>query len=288
MANNYRFNQNRGWQLKKLLATANSMFNLGYYIPSEVILYREGEKGDSNLEQTFKDMGIEAEKLYHIGSHKATGETILLKAAAIDKATKKNSLKVLCDGNHKGGALALLFIITGIDMKPIDYAVEASLADRFAVEANLIQKTSALLANQETLEGIVSLRKLGVYKIQANLPFAKEDRLPFQNYWWRSEAVVNHGFRPDQVAKLHWQVAKKLCEGQTMEQALGDAEAKKNAAKVVTAESIKMAAKMAENGDPEGKEELTGILKAAVLGENDAFKRLVAEYFSKRKVTVTA
>jgi hypothetical protein len=288
LAHNYTFRQVRGWQLKKLMATVNSMHNMGFYIPSEVILYREGEKGCSNIEDTLKAIGIEPTKMYHVGPHKMSGETILLKAAAIDKETRKNSLKVICDGNHKAMAIILLWIIAGIEMKPIDFPVAPELADRFADEANLIQRTSALLANEETLEAIVRLRKLGVYKIQANLPFAKEERLPFQNYWWRSEAVVNHGYRTDQVAKLHWPIAKALCEGQTMEQALAAGDAKKNAPKVVSAESIKMAEKMAINGDTEGKEELTAILKAAAAGDNDLFKRLVSEFYSKRKVAITA
>jgi hypothetical protein len=278
----YHFQQTRAWQLSKLLQTADCMCSLGYWIPSEVVLTVKGSKGDSNIEEALKAAGVEPAKVIHVGQNKVAGETVLAKASAADAKAKKNSCKVICDGNHKGLARWLAKEIGGVDLTPIEAEVEPALAERVAREANLALQTAAGLANEEKLASIVHLRKLGVYKAQKDLPFGGNDRGNHQNYWWRSEAVVNAGYAIEQVAKLKWQVAKRLCEGIKYEEAILEA-AKKNEDKVVNAESIKRAAIIAANADPESKDPMTPILKAAAAGDNDGFKQLVAKRYAVKE-----
>lgn len=275
----FHFNQTRAWQLTKVLQTADSMVNLGYWLPSEVILTVKGKKEASNLEQAFKDMGVVPEKIYTIGSKKVAGDTILARAAEAD--AKAGKVASIADGHHKAAAFFLVVTFCGVTFTPITAAIDEELAKRVAYEANVAQSTAAALANDEKLAAIVHLRTIGVYQKQSDLPFGANDRGNHQNYWWRSEAVIVKGYEAEKVSKLKWQVCKQLVEGVPYETALVEA-AKKNAQKVVTAESIKLAATMATNSDPTGSNPLTAILKAAVEGNNDTFKKLVADLYSKR------
>lgn len=273
--------QHRGWQLNKVLQTADSMCSLRYWIPSEVILTIKGVKADSNLEATMKAIGFEGAKVYTIGQNKTTGEAILMAAKAADAAAKKGSCPVICDGHHKWGASWLAETFGKVTIQPIIREVEADVAERIAHEANLAQRTGAALANDEILASIVTLRKAGVYTKQADLPFQKNDRGNHQKFWYRSEAVVNHGYTIEQVAKLEWQTCQKLCEGVAYETALIATAEKKNASKVVTADTIKSIAVIAENKDPEGKDPVTNILKRLAAGDNDGAKQAVVAYFNR-------
>jgi hypothetical protein len=273
--------QHRGWQLNKVLQTADSMCSLRYWIPSEVILTIKGVKADSNMEATAKAIGFESAKVYTIGQNKTTGEAILLAAKAADAASKKGGCAVICDGHHKFYASWLAETFGKVAITPIVRDVEADIAERVAHEANLAQRTGAALANDEILMSIVTLRKAGVYTKQADLPFQKNDRGNHQKFWYRSEAIVNHGYTVEQVAKLEWQTCKKLCEGIAYETALIDTAEKKNANKVVTADTIKSVATIAENKDADGKDALTVILKKMAAGDNDGVKQAVVAYYNR-------
>lgn len=273
--------QHRRWQLVKVLQTADMMASMTYWLLSEVILTIKGLKADSNLEQTLKDIGFETAKVYNIGQCKIAGETLFALAMAEDAKAKKVS--VICDGHHKFIAYWLVTAVCKIALTPVVKEVEADQAETIARDANLAQRTGAALANDEVLESIVYRRKNGTIKIQADLPFQKNDRGNHQKFWYRSEAIVNHGFTLDQVAKLEWQTCKMLCEGVKYEEALLKVAEKKNAPKVVTAETLKNEAKIAENNDPEGKDPVTLILKRQAAGDNDGAKQAVAAYYATRK-----
>ncbi len=286
----YQFNQIRGWQWKKVLMTADSMAALAYWIPSEVILTVKGLKGDSNIESTLKTIGLQDDAVIHIGNHKAIGATILAKAAADDAKAKKGSCKVICDGNHKALAKWLTKAVAGIDLDPIEREVDADMAKRIADEANLAQRTGAELAKVEILESIIRLRKAKIYTKQADLPFGQNDRGNHQNFWWRSEAVITAGYEVAKVQDLKWQVAKRLCEGVPYDTAILEMAEKKNANKIVTAESVKMVAQIANNFDPDAKlaPEVTGMLRAAAAGDNDGFRQLATAFYAKLKVEASA
>jgi hypothetical protein len=275
--------QHRKWQLNRVLQTADFMCSMGKWLLSEVILIIKGIKADSNLEAVLKEMGVEPTKVYYVGKEKAAGETILALAMAEDAKQKKGSCPVICDGHHKFLASWLAKVVGKVEVTPIVKEVPAEDAEAIARDANLAQRTGADLSNDEVLETIVWQRQKGLIKIQADLPFAKNDRGNHQKFWHRSEAIVNHGYTMDKVAKLEWQVCKALCDGVPYDKAILARAEKKNAVKVVTSETLKNIATIATNNDPEAKDPMTVILQKQVAGDNDGVKQAVSTYYAAKK-----
>jgi hypothetical protein len=223
-----------------------------------------------------------------LGESSLSGETLLLKASIIDEKNPK--CPVICDGHHKYIGGQLVWVIAGLILNPQMYEVEPEMSERIAREANIAGKTRAEIGALDTLKSIVLLRQRGVYTKQADLPFAGEkDRGNYQNFWYRSSAVIIAKCSPESVAKLNWQVCRDIVEGMPFEDAVLKHKKSKNEQKVPTGDVFRTCWKMAEAAAvvaPEAKNSvLYQALEATCKGEGDVLQAICSAHFSEIKNT---